>query len=144
MLLVRHLLQNRTAPHVLASEISAFEAAKFFRARKIGGAPVVENGRLIGFCSERDLVVRVIAEGRDPDRTRVADVMTRTVVSAELDDTVAICEEKLRAAHCRHLPVVEGERLVGCLSMRDFLQSDLREKQTELEQLAAYIRTAGA
>ena len=144
MLLVRQLLQNRPAPHVLASEISVLEAARFLRSKRIGGAPVVEQGSLVGFCSERDLVVRLIAEGRDPDRTRVADVMTRDVITAELDDTIQLCEEKLRRRHCRHLPVIEKGRVVGCLSMRDFLQSDLREKEAELEQLSAYIRSAGA
>ena len=144
MLLVRQLLQNRPAPHVLASEISVLEAARFLRAKRIGGAPVVEQGALVGFCSERDLVVRLIAEGRDPDRTRVADVMTRDVITAEPDDTILLCEEKLRRRHCRHLPVIENGRVVGCLSMRDFLQSDLREKETELEHLSSYIRSAGA
>jgi CBS domain-containing protein len=144
MLLVRQLLQNRPSPHVLASEISVLEAARFFRMKRIGGAPVVEQGQLVGFCSERDLVVRLIAEGRDPDRTRVADVMTRDVITADLDDTIQLCEEKLRRRHCRHLPVIENGRVVGCLSMRDFLQSDLREKEAELEQLATYIRSAGA
>jgi len=144
MLLVHQLLKNRPKPHVLASEISVLEASRFFRANKIGGAPVVEHGRLVGFCSERDLVMRVIAEGRDADLTRVSDVMTRDVETAELDDTVELCETKLRKRHCRHLPVVDGDRVVGCLSLRDFLQSDLREKQAELEQLASYIRTAGA
>ena len=144
MLLVRHLLQNRPAPHVLASEVPVLEAARFFRAKKIGGAPVVEQGRLVGFCSERDRVVRVIAEGRDPDRTRVAEIMTREVVTAQLDDSVQECEETLRRRHCRHLPVVADDRVVGCLSMRDFLQSDLKEKEAELEHLSAYIRSAGA
>lgn len=142
MLLVRNLLKNRAAPCVLASEISVLEASRFFRSNKIGGAPVVEQGRLVGFCSERDLVTRVIAEGRDPDRTRVAEVMTRDVVTAELDDTIPWCEEKLRERHCRHLPVLDKGRVVGCLSMRDFLASDLREKESELEHLSAYIRTA--
>jgi CBS domain-containing protein len=144
MLLVRHLLKNRAAPHVLSSELSVLEAARFLKAKKIGGAPVVEQGRLVGFCSERDFVVHIIAEGRDADRTRVAEVMTRDVITAELDDSIPSCEEKLRKRHCRHLPVVELGRVVGCLSMRDFLQSDLREKEAELEQLSAYIRSAGA
>lgn len=144
MLYVRDLLRNRAAPHVLTSEISVLEAARFLRERRIGGAPVVENGRAVGFCSERDLVYRVLAEGRDPDRTRVADVMTRDLVSCTLDDTVAECESRLRERRCRHLPVVEGGRVLGCLSLRDFLQSDLREREAEVEHLSAYIRSAGA
>jgi CBS domain-containing protein len=144
MLLVRHLLAKRSAPHVLAGENSVLEASRFLRANRIGGAPVVDQGRLVGFCSERDLVCRVIAEGRDPHLTRVADVMTPKVLTAGLDDTVEQCEAKLREAHCRHLPVVDGENVVGCLSMRDFLSADLAERMAELDQLSAYIRSAGA
>lgn len=144
MLLVRQLLAKRSAPHLLASENSVLEASRFLRANRIGGAPVVDHGRLVGFCSERDLVCRVIAEGRDPERTRVADVMTPKVLTAGLDDSVEQCETKLREAHCRHLPVVDGGTVVGCLSMRDFLSADLAERMAELDQLSAYIRSAGA
>ncbi len=144
MLYVRDLLRNRSAPTLLSGEISVLEAARFLRAKRIGGAPVVEQGRAVGFCSERDLVYRVLASGRDPDRTRVADVMTRELVTCTPDDTVAECEARLRAHRCRHLPVIEGGRVLGCLSLRDFLQSDLQERQAEVEQLSAYIRGAGA
>lgn len=144
MLLVRHLLVDRPAPHLLTSDLSVRDAAKFLRARMIGGAPVVDDERLVGFCSERDLVFNVLAQGRDPDQTLVRDVMTRDVVTACPDETILDCEEKLRAAHCRHLPVVEGDRVVGCLSMREFLQSDLREHEEQLHALTEYIRSAGA
>ena len=143
MLFVRDLLLNRPAPLSLAPEISVREAARFLRSKRIGGAPVVEAGRLVGFCAERDLV-GVLAEGRDPDRTRVVDVMTRDVVTCAPEDAIAECEVRLRQRGCRHLPVVEGGRLRGCLSLRDFLQSDLREREAELEQLNAYIRGAGS
>jgi CBS domain-containing protein len=144
MLIVRDLLRNRPPPHVLSSELSALEAARFLRRQKIGGAPVGDHGRLVGFCSERDLVFGVLAEGRDPTRTRVVDVMTRDVVTCTPDDSVADCEQRVREKRCRHLPVIEGGRILGCLSLRDFLQSELREKEAEVEQLSAYIRGAGA
>jgi CBS domain-containing protein len=144
MLLVRHLLVDRPAPHLLTSDLTVRDAARFLRARMIGGAPVVDDERLVGFCSERDLVFNVLAHGRDPDSTRVRDVMTREVVTACPDDTILDCEEKIRAAHCRHLPVVECDRVIGCLSMREFLQSDLREREEQLHALTEYIRSAGA
>ncbi len=144
MLYVRDLLRNRPAPIVLSSEISVVEAARFLRWKRIGGAPVVEHGLAVGFCSERDLVYRVLAAGCDPDRTRVADVMTREIVTCGLDDSVPECEARLRSQRCRHLPVVEGGRVLGCLSLRDFLQSDLLEREAEVEHLSAYIRGAGS
>lgn len=143
MLLVRHLLRGRPAPHLLSGELSVREGARFLRDRRIGGAPVAERGRLVGFCGERDLIA-LLADGRDPDRTRVAEVMTRDVIVCAPDDSIAECEARLRARRCRHLPVVEGGRILGCLSLRDFLQSDLLEREAELEHLNAYIRSAGA
>jgi CBS domain-containing protein len=143
MLLVRDLLRGRPAPQLLSADLSVREGARYLRDRRIGGAPVADRGRLIGFCGERDLV-GVLADGRDPDLTRVADVMTRDVITCAPDDSIAECEERLRARRCRHLPVIEGGRILGCLSMRDFLQSDIREREAELEQLNAYIRGAGS
>lgn len=144
MLLVRHLLANRPLPFLLSVDATIREAARFLRGKKIGGAPVVEDGRLVGFCSERDLVFRVLAQRRDPDKILVRNVMTRKVVTATLDDAISDCEEKLRKAHCRHLPVLDGGQVVGCLSMREFLQSDLREREEQLNLLTEYIRSAGA
>jgi len=144
MLLVRHLLEHRAPPHLLSSGATVREAARFLRSKKIGGAPVVDGDRLVGFCSERDLVFRVVAQGKDVDQTRVKDVMSKKVVTAGPDDSIPACEEKLLVAHCRHLPVVDQDRVVACLSMRDFLESDLKEREEQLHALTEYIRSAGA
>jgi CBS domain-containing protein len=143
MLLIRDLLRNRSEPHVLDKNVSVREAAGFLRKHRIGGAPVVDGGKLVGFCSERDLVFRVVADQRDPETVTVEDIMTREVVTARPEDRVEEGEAKLRQAHCRHLPIVEDERVVGCVSLRDFLQSDLKEAELELQQLREYIQGAG-
>jgi CBS domain-containing protein len=144
MLLVRHLLENRAPPHLLEGGATVREAAEFFKSKKIGGAPVVDGDVLIGFCSERDLVFRVLARGRDPHATLVKDVMSKEVVTASPDESIPACEAKLLSAHCRHLPIVENGRVVACVSMRDFLQSDVREREEQLHALTEYIRSAGA
>ena len=144
MLLVHQLLSGRPPPHLMSCDFTAREAAMFLREKRIGGAPVVRDGQLIGFCSERDLVFRVLAQGLDPDRTSICDVMTTDVVTATPNDLIDLCEEKLRSAHCRHLPVVINRRVIGCLSMREFLTSDLREREEQLEALQEYIRSARA
>ena len=144
MLLVHHLLEDRPMPHVLRSDASVRDASRFLCEKQIGGAPVVDNGRLVGFCSERDLVFRVIAQSRDPDSTFVRDIMTRDVITATPDDSILACEDMLRAAHCRHLPVVKGSYVVGCLSMREFLRADLRDREQQVRELTEYIRSAGA
>lgn len=115
------------------------EAAEYMTERRVGAASVLDGTRLVGVLSERDIMGRVVAQGRDPDRTRVADVMTRDLVVAAADDS---CEEGLRRmkqAGCRHLPVVAADRLVGMVSLRDLLQIDLNEKDEEIRWLNAYI-----
>jgi len=140
MLLVRHLVEKRERPFALRADQTIADAARFLRDHRIGGAPVLEGEKLLGFCSERDLVFRVLAPGLDPEATSVTDVMTQDVMTATLDETVEECERKLRKAHCRHLPIVDGDQVVACLSLRDFLQSDLKEKEHELHQLKQYIQ----
>jgi CBS domain-containing protein len=115
------------------------EAARYMTERRVGAASVLDGTQLVGILSERDIMGRVVAHGQDPDKTRVADVMTRDLVVAGVGDP---CEEGLRRmkqAGCRHLPVVEGDRLVGMVSQRDLLQIDLTEKDEEIRWLNAYI-----
>jgi CBS domain-containing protein len=139
MLLVRDLLLDRPPPYVLSPDASAREAAVFLRERRIGGAPVVTGGRLVGFCSERDLVFRVLAVGIEPEWVNVSDVMTTSVVTATPDDTLLTCEERLKVANCRHLPIVEDGDVVGCISLRDLLRCDLIEREEELQLLRGYV-----
>jgi CBS domain-containing protein len=81
----------------------------------------------------------VVAKGLDPDRTRVSDVMTRDLVVAHDGDTHEDGLRKMKQAGCRHLPVVDGDRLVGMVAQRDLLQIDLTEKDEEIRWLNAYI-----
>ena len=143
MLIIRQLLDNRDTVFHLEPQHSLRSAAQFLRDHKIGGAPVLDGERIAGFCSERDLVHQAMADGLDPETATVADVMTREVVTAQLEETVVQGEERMRAAHCRHIPILDGEKLVGCLSLRDFLQSELRDCEIRIEHLENYIQGAG-
>ncbi len=143
-MIVRDLLHNRSSEAlVLRSGMSALEAACFFQNEHVGGAPVVDDGRLVGFCSERDLVFRVMALALDPRSAKVRDIMSQTVITASPDETLEHCELLLREHHCRHLPILEGGRVIACLSLRDFLQSELREREEEINHLREYIQGAG-
>lgn len=97
-------------------------------ARRMGGARVgavvlVEGERLAGLFSERDLLTRVVAEGRDPSSTRVGDVATRQVSTVSADASLRECAEELKKHNMRHLPVVEGRQPIGIISARDFFQA---------------------
>ena len=136
------IIANRAEPFLLDSAMNATEASRFLREHHIGGAPVTEDGRLVGFCSERDIVYRVVAKGRDPDVTEVSEIMSADVLAAAPGDTVARCESMMQKAHVRHLPIIEDGRVIACISLRNLLQSDLSETRFEVSCLTDYIRGA--
>lgn len=85
----------------------------------VGALLVLEGGKLQGILSERDVVERVVAEGRDPAATRVAEVATSDVVTTDAGTHVRECAQLLRSQGIRHLPVLEGGRPAGIVSSRD-------------------------
>lgn len=123
----------------LRGEMTIREAARYMTERRIGAAAVLEGTRLAGILSERDIMGRVVAKELDPDRTRVGDVMTKELIVAEVGESHDEGIRKMKQAGCRHLPVIDGGRLVGMVSQRDLLQVDLTEKDEEIRWLNAYI-----
>jgi len=140
MLPVSVLIRDRPEPYLLDADLCVLDAARFLRKHRIGGAPVQRNGRLVGFASERDIVFRVVAEQRDPATTKVADIMSRPVLTANVGATVSECEQEMRRAHVRHLPIIHQGKVIACLSLRDLLQSELRQAEVEVRCLSEYVR----
>jgi len=132
------LVSGREVFHV-RSDQSVRDAARYMTDRRVGAVSVLEGTRLVGILSERDVMGRVVALQLDPDRTRVAEVMTRDLVVAQAEDSHEEAVRKMKGAGCRHLPVVDGESLLGMVSLRDLLQIDLSEKDEEIRWLNAYI-----
>jgi CBS domain-containing protein len=132
------LVTGREIVFVESSD-NVLSAVRRLVENNIGAAPVLEAGRLAGIFSERDLMTRVIVAGKDPARTTVDEVMTRDVVAARTAESVHDCLARMRAAGIRHLPVVEGDQLMGFLSLRDLLLVEISEKVDEIEYLTAYI-----
>jgi CBS domain-containing protein len=108
----------------------------------VGAIVVLDGDSLVGIFSERDLMTRVIVARRDPAQTPVSAVMTRDVVTAEMDDRVDACEDKMRRASCRHLPVLSKGRVIGMISMRDLLRDELAEERDQIRELRAYLHQA--
>ncbi len=132
------LVSGREVYHVRADH-TVREAARYMTERRVGAVSVLEGTRLVGVLSERDIMARVVARDIDPDRARVSEVMTRDLVVAQIADSHGEGLRKMKQAGCRHLPVVEGDRLVGMVAQRDLLQVDLSEKDEEIRWLNAYI-----
>jgi len=135
---LRHVIQRRHAV-CAGPESTVYEVAALMTSAGVGAIPILEGERLVGIFTERDLMGRVVVPRRDPERTRVAEVMTREVVTATLEEPVDACVEKMRTTACRHLPVLSGERLIGMLSLRDLLRDELEEQGDELRHLRAYL-----
>jgi len=139
MIRVKHIISRRGAPFLLDSNMTAAQASSFLLEHHIGGAPVISKGKLVGFCSERDIVYRVVANKRDPDATKVSDIMSDNVLSGSPEDTAVECEERMRKRHVRHMPILENGEIVACISLRNLLQSELSEYKLEVESLTEYI-----
>jgi CBS domain-containing protein len=133
------LVSGRTEVYQLGTDQSVREAARYMTERRVGAVSILEGTRLVGVVSERDIMARVVAAGLDLDRTKVGDVMSRDLVVAETGESHEDGLRKMKQAGCRHLPVVQGDRLVGMVSQRDLLQVDLTEKDEEIRWLNAYI-----
>lgn len=132
------LVSGREIFHV-RSDHSVRDAARYMTDRRVGAVAVLDDTRLVGILSERDVMGRVVALQLDPDRTRVGEVMTRDLVVAQAGESHEEGLRRMKQAGCRHLPVVDGDRLVGMVSQRDLLQIDLSEKDEEIRWLNAYI-----
>ena len=102
----------------------------------VGAVFLLSGAKTIGVFTERDLLTRVVAKGRDPAQTPVGDVATREVVGVREDASLRDCAEELRSHGFRHLPVHGPAGAVGVLSARDFFQAVSHEMQTLLERRA--------
>ena len=138
--LVAELLAKRPpVMHIVSPEQTVLDAVSLMAIRRVGAIPVVEDGRLVGIFSERDLVRRVVAPGRSVEKTRVAEVMTADPVTAAPGDERALAVLKMENVGCRHLPVVQHGALVDMLSIRDLLFTELEERAEAVESLRRYI-----
>lgn len=115
------------------------QVARYMGDRNVGAVVVLEGDRLVGVFSERDVIKRVLSQGRDPAHTPVEEVMTREVVFANADETYEDCLRKMKQLNVRHLPIVHNGQLLSLVSLRDLLLVDLDEKDHELKMMTAYI-----
>ena len=123
-------------------DVKLSAAIKILGERKIGAVLVMSKGHIEGILSERD-IVRVLGErGAGVLEEPVSAVMTRKVISCRQTDTVAAIMEMMTLGKFRHLPVIEGERVVGLISIGDVVKWRVREYEHEQEALRDYIKTA--
>jgi CBS domain-containing protein len=117
-------------------------AARVMAERQIGAVPVVDGDRVVGVFSERDALTRVVAEGLDPNATRISMVMSSPLVLADISDSCEACLNRMTQAHVRHLIVLDHDRMAGIVSMRDLMAVDLDDKVHTIALLNEYIHYA--
>lgn len=136
------LLSHKGAEvRTVACRATVEEAVCEMSFRNIGSVAVVENGRLVGLLTERDVLARVVAAGRQPDMTFVADVMTRNPVTISSRATLADAMALFTEHRCRQLPVMDQDtdRMVGIISIGDVNRWLVEAQQHEVKQLRQYI-----
>ncbi|MFA5804102.1 MAG: CBS domain-containing protein [Melioribacteraceae bacterium] len=117
-----------------------YDVTCFMAKHNIGLSPVVaEDGKLLGVFSERDLVRRVIAKGLDLKQTSVDEVMTKDLLVADINESHEQCLKKMKDKGTRHILIVDKEKLIGILSIKDLLEVDIKDHKETIEVLQNYI-----
>ncbi|MBZ5571777.1 MAG: CBS domain-containing protein [Acidobacteriia bacterium] len=136
MALIYELVKDRRVYSVDADS-TVLEAARLMMEHNIGALPVMRNGDLVGIVSERDIMNRVVAIGRMPGTTKVAEVMTANPKSINVDETVENGLFLMREFGFRHLPITDGRQLKGLVSLRDLLLRYVSQKEAEARRVAS-------
>lgn len=123
----------------LSPEATVYEAIALMAEKGIGALPVTSEGKLVGIISERDYARKVILKGRLSRETRVSAIMTSPVITITPDLKVDECMQIVTERRIRHLPVTDGDQLVGMISIGDLVKSIMNEQADMIEQLTSYI-----
>ena len=137
---VRHLLESK-APEVFAigPDAPVIDAIRLMAEKRIGAVVVMDGGRLAGILSERDYARKIVLQGRSSATTPVRDIMTAEVVTVGLQDNIERCMQIVTERRIRHLPVVDGDAVLGVVSIGDLVKAVIEDQQLQLDQLQRYI-----
>jgi CBS domain-containing protein len=137
---VSELLKKRsqTLWHVHPND-TVFDALKLLAEREVGALMVMEHGKLIGVLSERDYTRKIALQGKNSKETKVSDIMTKNVFVVAPDTRTRTCMALMSEKRIRHLPVVEGDTVVGMISIRDIMDDIIADNELTIAQLEAYI-----
>jgi CBS domain-containing protein len=138
---VRDVLRNKGGQiFSVDAEATVFAALEVMARENVGALLVMNGGRLIGMLSERDYARKVILKGLSSPQTKVREIMTDTIFYARPEQTVEECMAVVTEKRCRHLPVLDDDKLVGLVSIGDLVKASIAEKEFIIEQLENYIK----
>jgi CBS domain-containing protein len=120
-------------------EASVYDAIELMANKEVGALVVMEGDSLVGVLSERDYARKVVLQGRSSKGTKIKEIMTSRVVYARPEQTVEECMAMMTDKRIRHLPVMDGDELLGVISIGDLVKAIIEEQQHVIEQLEQYI-----
>jgi CBS domain-containing protein len=126
--------------HVRPDE-TVFAALETLARHEVGALVVMDGARMVGIVSERDYTRKVALQGRNSRETRVADIMTTNVYKVGPGTRTRDCMALMREKRIRHLPVVDGERVLGMISIRDLMDDLIHDHEMTIAQLESYIHS---
>jgi CBS domain-containing protein len=134
--LIRNQVLISAQPHQ-----TVLEVAKMMVEHNIGAVPILQGAHLTGIFSERDLMSRVVAVGKNPSQIPVSQVMTEDPLTVAPNDSLETCMTLMKRHGFRHLPICAGRELKGVVSLRDILLQNLDEKDDEVRMMRAYLHS---
>jgi CBS domain-containing protein len=142
MTTVRMLLDRKGREiYSVEANTPVLEAIRLMAEHSVGALLVMHGAALEGIVSERDYARKVILRGRSSSDTPVRDIMSSPVLTVSLDATVEKCMQLMTDKRLRHLPVVDGGRVIGMVSIGDLVKAVIAEQQQQIEQLESYIHS---
>ena len=142
MTIVRQLLERKArAIYAVEPQAPVLEAIRLMAERHVGALLVMTGETLAGIVSERDYARKVILMGRSSADTPVRDIMSSPVITVSPDTSVQTCMQLMTEKRVRHLPVTDGGRVIGMVSIGDLVKAVMAEQQQQIEQLENYIHS---
>ena len=139
---VFELLKNRnTTVYQITPSATVFEALGQLAEHSIGALLVMEGDQLVGVVSERDYTRKVALQGRNSKETTIADIMTRNVFTVTSTTRTRDCMSLMSQKKIRHLPVVDGAKVIGLISIRDIMDDIIADSDLTISQLTSYINS---
>ena len=143
MISLRQLLETKSSEIWSTSpDASVYEALQLLAEKNIGALVVLRDGELVGVVSERDYARKVVLQGKASMKTPVKEIMTAEVITVGAGSTVEAAMALMTDKHIRHLPVLEGEKIVGVVSIGDLVKAIIADQEFTIDQLENYISGA--
>ncbi|MFQ3224022.1 MAG: CBS domain-containing protein [Lentimonas sp.] len=133
------LKEKSSSVYCIAADSTVDAAVSEMNRQRVGSILVQEGARVVGIFTERDVLTRVVAAGRDPTTTTVREVMTSDFLSITEETSVEDAMQMMTDKRVRHLPVLDGEKLLGIISIGDVTRWLLKVNEMEAENLRRYV-----